>query len=157
MKKEFEIENIGAVLYEESFWTGKKTLYVNGKSIYAVSKNEFVYEEEQFVINGNFLKGTYLVHNNQNYEIFAKTMWYEYVLALIPIIFDIIWGNSWDLFLLLPVVSGALGGGICGIMGWLDFILMKLTKNPLFKILISFGLTFVTILILHLIALLMMA
>lgn len=41
MKQVVQNEKLGEIVYEESFWTGKKTVSVNGSQLEKISKNTF--------------------------------------------------------------------------------------------------------------------
>ena len=72
-----EIENIGTVRYEESFWTGKKSLFLNGVPLTKLSKTEFEYAKDEvvmkFSLNGSVLSGVNVVVNGARYELLQKT------------------------------------------------------------------------------------
>ncbi len=157
MQKEINIDGLGLVSYKESFWTGSKSLFINGVPATKTDKTHFSLNGQIITIFGNVFSGVNLLYNGKTYSITDKTLWYEYILALIPFIFDLIWGNSVELCKIFPVVGGATGGAICGILIVVNISLMKLTKKPLFKILIGLGVTLLTILLLYLTALLMLS
>ena len=56
MKTEIKTD-CGTILYEESVWTGKRKLFLNGKELTKVNKKTFVYEEngekKEFIVEGN--------------------------------------------------------------------------------------------------------
>ena len=43
-------QSYGEIIYKESFWTGKKSLTINGVDAQPVSKKEFVLEEKRIII-----------------------------------------------------------------------------------------------------------
>ena len=45
MKNEIKTD-CGTILYEESVWTGKRKIFLNGKELTKVNKKTFFYEEE---------------------------------------------------------------------------------------------------------------
>ena len=47
----------GEIVYNESFWTGKKTLTINGVCAQPVSKKKFTVEGKKVVIIGSSLMG----------------------------------------------------------------------------------------------------
>lgn len=143
MKKSFVSLIYGQIEYEESIWTGKKKITVNGVKLFAIGKNIYKLEHEGETLDvrltGNFFKGANLVIEGEKYEISPKSLWYEYVLAIIPFAFIIVWGNSPQLCAILPVVGGAIGGAISGALGFFSMSTMKSTNNPLKKVLIGLG------------------
>ena len=128
----------------------------NVQSFRYVSKDSFVYEtlEEKiyFTIIGNIYKGSYLKVEEERFEIWSKTIWYEYILAIIPFILILIWGNSVSLCSIIPVVGGAIGGGVSGLLGFTSLIVMKNIKNPIYKILIGLGMIAATFIVCAVIA-----
>ena len=86
-----------------------------------------------------------------------KAKWYETVLAVIPIVFLLTWGNSVELCAIFPVIGGAIGGALGAVGGCTSMILMKKQKNPLLKVLIGAGIAAATIFVAFLLALVMIA
>ena len=43
MKNEIMTEKYGKIVLEESFWTGRKKVYINGEELFSSSKNSFLY------------------------------------------------------------------------------------------------------------------
>ena len=98
----------GQIVYNESFWTGKKTLTINGVCAQPVSKKEFTVEGKKVVIIGSSLMGLKLQIDNDIIEVFPKPKWYEIVFAVLPLIFLLTWGNSIALCSIFPVVGGKM-------------------------------------------------
>ena len=65
--------------------------------------------------------------------------WYEIVLSVLPFALILICGNSAALVSIVPVVGGALGGLISGIIAVLNLLIVKGVKPIWLKILISIG------------------
>lgn len=151
MKKVFVSEKYGNITYEESVWSGKKKVYVNGVVATQINKLSFSFKHEEenieVIVYGNIFKGCTLKVGEERYEIYAKSLWYEYVLAILPFVFIMIWGNIPPLCEIIPVIGGAIGGAISGVMGVVSISFMKNTKNVLFKLLIGIGFFLVTVLI----------
>ena len=141
MKVTVENEKYGTIEYNENFWTGKKEIYVDGKLFLKKSKDKYVYQkdEKELVvrIKGNYLSGVNLNVIDTYVEIIPKTTAIEYILAILPLIFVIVWGNSPYLCSIFPVVGGAIGGGIAGLSGALGILFMKKTKSLIKKILVG--------------------
>ena len=151
MKKNFNSEKYGNILYEESFWTGRKRITINGKVMKATSKTTFELQNEEeeikALIIGNLLKGMTLKVDEEKFEVYAKSSWYEYVLAFMGVVLVIVWGNSVELCSIVPVIGGAIGGGISGLLAVLSLMTMKKVNNPLLKVLIGLGMFVGTFLI----------
>ena len=147
----------GEIVYNESFWTGKKALTINGVIATPIAKNQFALGEEKIVLSGSFLTGIKIYIDNSMVEISPKPKWYEIVLAVIPVAFLLTWGNSAELCSIFPVVGGALGGGLGALGSMTSLFFMKKSKSPLFKILIGLGALVATVLIAFVLALLMIS
>ena len=143
----------GEIVYNESFWTGKKSLMINGVAAQPVSKKEFTAEGKKVVIIGSSLMGLKLQIDNDIVEVSSKPKWYEIVLSVLPLIFLLTWGNSADLCSIFPVVGGAIGGALGAIGSTISLLLMKKSKSLLPKLLIGIGAFVVTILIAFVLAL----
>ena len=51
MKKEINHSEFGKIVYEESFWSVKKKITINGKPLIKISKTSYKYvSEEVFVL-----------------------------------------------------------------------------------------------------------
>lgn len=141
MKVIINNEKYGTIEYNENFWTGKKEIYVDGKLFKKKTKDKYVYQtdEEELVvrIKGNYLSGVNLTIIDTYVEVIPKTTAIEYILAILPLIFVIVWGNSPYLCSIFPVVGGAIGGGIAGLVGALGILFMKKTKSLIGKILVG--------------------
>lgn len=151
MKVVVENEKYGTIEYNESFWTGKKTIYVGGKLLTKKAKNKYAYSSEEgevsVKVNGNTFSGLELMIMGSRVEIIPKTSVLEYILAVIPFIVILIWGNSVYLCSIFPVVGGAIGGAISGAASVIGMMFMKRNKNFLVKILISLVTLVITMLI----------
>lgn len=146
----------GEIAYEEGFWTGKKTLMVNRVVAQKISKKEFWIDGKAGVIKGNYAFGATLCIGGENIVLSPKLKWYEILLAVLPIIFVLTWGNIVALCKIFPVVGGAIGGAIGGFLSALSPFLMRRVKSPLFRVLIGLGVLIATVLITHLVALLIL-
>ena len=161
MKVIVENEKYGIVEYNENFWTGKKTIYVGGKLLTKKAKNKYAYSSEEgevsVKVNGNTFSGLDLIIMGSRVEIIPKTSVLEYILAFIPLIVVLIWGNSVYLCSILPIVGGAIGGAIAGGASVIGMIFMKRNKNFLMKILVSIVTLAITMLICFLVAVLILS
>ncbi len=159
--KEIRESKFGKITYEESFWSGKKTITIGDITLTNISKTEFEYEQNgekvKVELIGNFFKGISLKINEEIIEITSKTKWYEATLAIIPFVFVVIWGSIPALCSFFPVVGGAIGGAISALGGILILNYMKKTPNVLYKVLIGIAGFIATVLVCFLIALLFIA
>lgn len=119
----------GEIVFEENFWTGKKKLSVNGKKLQKVGKKTFAGEgDKTFFLEGNFLTGNRLQAGNEEIVLTPALKWYEVVLSVLPFLLILIWGNSVALCSIVPVVGGAIGGGMGAIFGMTNVMLIKSVK-----------------------------
>ena len=127
----------GEIVYTESFWSGKKTITINGTPALKVSKTEFLIYGEKATLKGNVITGVTLNYKDESIMIVPKASWYEYVLALLPLIFALTWGNIPFLTAILPAVGGALGAGLGAAFMVLSLYFMQKYKSPSSKILVG--------------------
>ena len=156
MKSVINHEVYGEIVYNENFLTGKKSLTVNDNDATPVSKTTFTVNDLTVKVSGNYLTGVNLIINDEVIEITAKPKVYEFILALLPFAFNLIWGNSVVLCSIFPVVGGGVGGGIGTILSLLSLSFMQKTKNPLLKILIGVAVLVANVLLSYFIALAML-
>ena len=159
MKEIIQHPVYGEITYSESFWLGKKALTVNGMEAQPVakSKKEFLVNGEKAVLKGNAFTGVTMQINNETVELIKKPKVYEIILAILPIVFLLTWGNSATLCAIFPVVGGAIGGAIGGIFSCESMVLMRNAKSPMTKILIGLGMFAATLLVGFVVALLLIS
>jgi hypothetical protein len=160
MKSSFVSEKYGTIVYEESFWTGRKAITVDGVAATKMDRKTFVYTKEgvstTFQIKGSYFSGAKLLAGEESYQVVPATTWYEYALAILPFAFDIVWGNIQAVQQYFPIVGGFVGGLITGLAMVGSVLVSKLVKKPILKILIGLGFAVVAIGICYLIAFLLL-
>lgn len=145
MKQTIQHEKYGEILYDENFWTGKKTLSINDTPLTKISKKEFQTENGTIgAIKGNFLLGANLLIDNETISLTPKIKWYEIVLCILPFILIMVWGNTIALCKIVPVVGGAIGGGLSALLSCVGLCLMRMVKPIWAKLLIGFATIAVT-------------
>ena len=138
MKQTIQHETYGEILYEESFWLGKKSLSIGGVQLEKISKKDFKLQDGSFAtINGGFLQGATLTLNGETIRLTPKIKWYEIVLCVLPFLLTLIWGNVPALCAIVPLVGGAIGGAIGAIFGVAGLYGMKSVKPIWLKIIIA--------------------
>lgn len=128
--------------YEESFWTGKRTIVYDGVTLTKVKRNLFEYKKdditETFEVIGNQLYGVSIKMFGKTVEVTRKIKWYEIVMSI---------------FVFVPcVLFGAVGGAIGGLTGFTNLTIIRLVDNIWLKILISIGFACVSLLASYLLA-----
>ena len=110
MKKEAQT-NLGTILYEENFWTGKRKISLNGKELVRVNKKTFVIEnggdKAEITVDGNMFKGVKLCSSLLSEPIIVTEPMtvLDYVFFALPIVPSVLFG----------LVGGLIGGLTAGV------------------------------------------
>ena len=149
MKSVVQHEKYGNIIYEENFWTGKKTITIDGTRLEKASKTEFLYPmmDGTFThvkLKGNYLMGVKLDINGETVQVVEAPKWYELVMYILTFVLILVWGNSPELCAIVPVLGGALGGLISAAIILAGLGISRKVKNGLVKFLISLGTLVVT-------------
>ena len=156
MKKAILTEKYGEIVYEESYWTGKRKVNVGGKEFKKINKKTFVGEINGerigVAISGNYISGVFIDINGEKFRVTESAKWYDYLIAFIWLIPYFVWANSPVLCAILPIVGGGLGGAVAGVFLATGLLLIKSNKNIAAKIGISFAFFAATILVNFLLA-----
>lgn len=143
MKTVTQHERLGTIVYEESFWTGKKKITWNGFELEKQDKKTFAWyngvEWRTAKLKGNFLAGVKIYIEEECIQLVPPVKWYEIVCSMLIIIFNLVWGNSVALCSIFPIVGGALGGGISGALAVFCILFMKYCKKVGVKLAVWFG------------------
>lgn len=135
----------GEIIYSENIWTGKKALTVNGVEAQTVSKKEYLISGKKALLKGNYLTSVNMYLEDETIRLVPKTKWYEWILAILTVLFFFTWGNNATLCTIFPVIGGAIGGTLGGAIGGglggaamvISLSFMKKQKSILAKILIG--------------------
>ena len=148
MKTVLEHPIYGKISYCESFWTGKKRLFIGEKELQKVSKKEFSDENGNIIqLKGNYLAGVKFVAGGEEIQLSPSVKWYEIALCVLPFLLILVWGNVPALFEIVPVVGGAIGGALSAVVAIIDLFIIKLIKQIWLKVLISVVMTGIAFLI----------
>ena len=151
----------GRITYDENFWTGKKNISINGVTLTKEGKNTYLYNDgqQQFAVSvkGSFLTGVKLIILDESIEITKPATWYEIACSVAVCVLIIVWGNNVALCSIVPIVGGAIGGAISGVMGVLNLYAMRSVKNVGIKLAIFAGMLVATFGICYVLALLLLA
>jgi len=148
-----ENSEYGVIVYNEGFWSGKKSLIINGVPLVKTGKKEYTYnvndEAHLVTLKGNMMSGVSITIDDKEIKLVEKPVWYVLTLSLVMFIFDIVWGNSVALCKIFPVVGGAIGGLISAACAIGNIICAGRVKKTAHKLLIGFGFLAITILCCH--------
>ena len=143
MRSIVQHETLGPIVYEESFWLGKKKILINNTPLIKQNKKLFLYpmgETSKTVqVTGNFATGTKLVIDGETIEMTPSAKWYEIACSVFIFVLNIIWGNSVALCTILPIAGGAIGGAISGVLALANVVAMKSVKSVPLKLVIWLG------------------
>lgn len=159
MKIILQEQDIGEIIYEESYWTGKKTITVNGWVYKKAPKSKTTYvcfngEKEYYItVTGTFLSGVSIAfENGKTVQVTQKPEWYELLLSAVGIFFILIWGNTPASVDIFPVIGGALGGAISAAIACVSLMMMRERKAVWQKLLIGVGFLVLTLVVCNLLA-----
>ena len=163
MKSVVNHPEYGEIVYHEPFWAGRSYVTVNGVPVQRIHKRTFLVFGKELTLKGNFLFGASAHIDGEVIRLTAVPRWYEWVLAFLPIVFAIYWGNNYQLNDILPIYGGssdgsigaAIGGALGGFFSVLSLLGMKMAKKPLFKVIEGIGCFVVYILLAYLLAILL--
>lgn len=152
-------EKFGVIEYTENFWTGRKNLYINGKQLKKFKRGTYEWQKEDGTtefcyLGGNFLKGATLMIKSDTIPLTQGMRWYEYLMAFFLFIIPMVWGSIPSLCLIIPIVGGAVGGGVYAVIAFTAMVLIKKTDNLMLKFLVWIVALFIAFVVGFLIALL---
>lgn len=143
MRATMQHENYGTIVYEESFWTGRKSLYLKGVSFQKVEKKRFEGRIGEEIVSaelvGSVMTGVKLTIQGETIQISPKPAWYVLFFSILIFAFNISWGNSSALCAIFPIVGGAIGGLVSGLFAVFNVLWANKVKNAALKILIGLG------------------
>ena len=130
-------ERLGRIDYQENFWTGKREIVINGRPLKKGKNNTvFEYSDGETVrtvkVKGNVITGMSITMDGVTAEVIKKPKWYEFALSAIIVAFIMVWGNSPELFAILPLIGGAIGGGVSA-MWACAYLVFTRKELPLWK------------------------
>ncbi len=135
-----ELTKCKDLCYEESFWTGKRTITYDGISLTKVKRNFYEYGKanEVFEIKGNQLCGITINMFGNNVELARKLYWYEIVLSIL---------------VFLPcILFGAVGGALGGALGFTNLVLIRNIDKWWLKVIVSIEMALLSLLLSYLFA-----
>lgn len=138
----------GRIDYEETLWTGKRSLSFNGIALQKKAKNEYGFAGDsagtQVTVLGSAFMGVSLWIGDEEIQIIPKPTWYDWILSFLPFALMIVWGNNVYLCSIVPVVGGAIGGALGGAAAVITMSLLrgKSTGRKLLTVLLATLATF---------------
>ena len=135
----------GEICLEESFWTSKKSVTINGvalKQIGKMRRGQCTYEYEteegkkQVTAKGAFSSGIQLMIDGEMIQMDKGAAWYEIAACALMLIVMLVWSNVPYLYTIWPILGGGLGGALHAILAMTALLAMKSTKNIALKFVI---------------------
>ena len=135
----------GEICLEESFWTSKKSVTINGvalKQIGKMRRGQCTYEYEteegkkQVTAKGAFSSGIQLMIDGEMIQMDKGAAWYEIAACALMLIVMLVWSNVPYLYTIWPILGGGLGGAFHAILAMTALLAMKSTKNIALKFVI---------------------
>lgn len=106
-------------VYEESFWTGKKTLTYNGVKLNKLEKNVFEYSSgetnQTFVVKGNLLTGLKILMFGKELVVEESFKWQDWLFGAVIFI--------------LGLIAGFLGLWLTLCLGYVTMLITKKYDN----------------------------
>ena len=133
----------GVISYDESFWTGKKTILIDGIPLQKINKTTYQLPADPanpesapvtFTVKGSYVGGVTMTDGSETITLSPKASAADYILGILP----------GALFFGL-IMQGAIGGALAGMMGFGGVLLMKSRPNLKQKLLISLGVSAVIV------------
>lgn len=131
------------VEYEESFWTGKKSIKIDGNQLIKLGKKVFVLDEKKYELNGNFIFGATLSGSDEKIVLVRKLNVLEWILVALPLI--------------LVFIGGALGGALGVLAACCNAVVVRGVKNIVLKIVACLAIAIVTYIIWFVIAMMLIS
>ena len=133
----------GDISYDESVWTGKKVITINGIVLVKQKKDIYLYDNGQtqmyVQVKGSLVTGVKVVFGSDAVQVIPAPTWYETVCSVLIFVLIAVWGNTPALCAIVPIVGGAIGGAISGAMAVVNLMLMRSTKKIGIKLAIFAG------------------
>ena len=130
----------GEIIYNEILLINHKSVIINRRELPRVSDTAFLYNGVHTRLRGNRFFGLRLLIGSDVIE-FVPTMSkagrLATLLALLPIVFLLIWGNIPSLCAIFPVVGGLIGFLIGLLFSSLSTLFIFKAKKTVFKIIIG--------------------
>lgn len=132
------------LIYQEGFWTGKRTISYDKTPLTKVKRNIFEYKTEEtteyFEIKGNQLIGVTINMLGKDVEVSRKLTWYEIVLSILVFI---------------PcILFGAVGGAVGGALGFTNIMVIRSLDKTWVKIVVSVEFIAISLLLSYVLAVL---
>lgn len=121
-----EIKNLAdgrQLIYQESFWTGRKKIFIDGEQIERVDKKHYQFNNHSWLLKGNFIMGAHLEYNGNKIVLVDKLNVFQYIMVLLPMI-------------ALAILGGVIGALIGAFSTYFLAATFRSIKNILLQILL---------------------
>lgn len=142
MKKEI-VSNENTLVYEENFWTGKRTITINGRTLSKVKRNVYSDGANDYVVKGSYYTGVTVV-GPETYVIYEKLTVLQTIFVFLPVI-------------VCAFIGGAIGGLFGAIGSIVTTVTTRSTKSTLVSIFVSIAATGVALVLWFIVAVLLLS
>lgn len=144
MKTTVDHVGFGSIEFEESFWSGRKSVVQNGQPAPRVAKRTFALSDGERTQNcrvkGGFAYGARLItEDGEEIALVPPLAWYEYLFCALAIVLYSVWSNSVALCNIFPVLGGIVGAFIAGGCIGIGFAFSRMVRSEGIKVLIWVG------------------
>ena len=81
MRSVIQTQKYGEIVFDESYWTGKRNLSVGGTEFKKINKKTFVGEINGerigVAISGNYISGVFIDINGEKFRVTESAKWYD--------------------------------------------------------------------------------
>ena len=142
MKKEI-FANGNTLVYEESIWTGKRTITINGRTLSKVKRNVYSDGTCDYVIKGSYYTGVTL-EGPETYVIYEKLNVLQTILVFLPVV-------------VCAFIGGAIGALFGAIASLTVASLTRKTNNTLVSFFVCIAATGIALVLWFIIAMFVLA
>ena len=142
MKKEI-FANGNTLVYEESIWTGKRTITINGRTLSKVKRNVYSDGSNDYVIKGSYYTGVTL-EGPETYVIYEKLNVLQTILVFLPVV-------------VCAFIGGAIGALFGAIASLTVASLTRKTNNTLVSFFVCIAATGIALVLWFIVAMFVLA
>lgn len=116
MKRTIRHPVYGEITCEENIWSGKKSVKIDNVCLDKREKNTYLWKHgdmtENVMLKGSFVTSLILTIRQERITVVPKPAIIDYFLSFLPLVLIVLWSSIPDLYLVLPIAGGGIGGGV---------------------------------------------